>query len=101
MAQRLVRYVKPLKFFELTGYSVKAVERKIEEGVWREGREYRIVPDRRMLIACDCSQPVVSCSVFIPFRSKFSSPPPGRFSFRFADDCSSAAAKSSNGCFGA
>jgi hypothetical protein len=53
MAQRLVRYVKPLKFFELTGYSVKAVERKIEEGVWREGREYRKAPDGKRLLDLD------------------------------------------------
>ena len=31
MVQRLVRYVQPKKFEELTGYTVKAVERKIEE----------------------------------------------------------------------
>jgi hypothetical protein len=50
MAQRLVRYVKPLKFAELTGYSVKAVQRKIETGAWREGHEYRKAPDGKRLI---------------------------------------------------
>lgn len=53
MAQRLVRYVKPLKFAELTGYSVKAVERKIETGVWREGHEYRKAPDGKRLLDLD------------------------------------------------
>jgi hypothetical protein len=44
------RYVLPIKFEELTGYTVKAVERKIESDVWREGREYRKAPDGRILI---------------------------------------------------
>lgn len=45
-----VRYVLPAKFEELTGYTVKAVERKIESGVWREGHEFRRAPDGRILI---------------------------------------------------
>jgi hypothetical protein len=53
MPQRLVRYVKPLKLAELTGYSVKAVERKIETGVWREGHEYRKAPDGKRLLDLD------------------------------------------------
>jgi hypothetical protein len=39
------RYVRVSKFAELTGYSEKAVYRKIEDGVWRLGREYRRAPD--------------------------------------------------------
>ena len=35
---------------ELTGYSVKAIERKIEGGLWVEGREWRKAPDGRRLI---------------------------------------------------
>lgn len=46
----MVRYVRPEKFEELTGYSVKAIERKIESGVWREGHEYRRAPDGNRLI---------------------------------------------------
>ena len=30
----------------VTGYSGKAIEKKIEAGVWREGHEWRKAPDR-------------------------------------------------------
>lgn len=32
----------------ITGYSVKALQRKIEEGLWLDGREYRRAPDGRI-----------------------------------------------------
>jgi hypothetical protein len=41
------------KFCEFTGYSVKAVEKKIETGVWLEGREYHRAPDGRLLMDID------------------------------------------------
>ena len=44
------RYVLLQKFEELTGYTVKAVERKIESGAWIEGHEYRRAPDGRVLV---------------------------------------------------
>lgn len=31
-----------------TGYTVKAMEKKIERGEWAEGREYRKAPDGRI-----------------------------------------------------
>jgi hypothetical protein len=34
----------------LTGYSVKAMERKIERGDWEEGRVWKRAPDGRILI---------------------------------------------------
>lgn len=34
----------------VTGYSIKAIRRKIEEGIWREKREYWRAPDGRILI---------------------------------------------------
>jgi len=34
----------------LTGYSVKAIERKIERGDWQEGKVWRRAPDGRILI---------------------------------------------------
>jgi hypothetical protein len=37
-------------FCQETGYSPKAVARKIEDGVWVEGREYVRAPDGRRLI---------------------------------------------------
>lgn len=33
-----------------TGYSQKAVRKKIETGVWLEGHEYRRAPDNRIVI---------------------------------------------------
>ena len=40
-------------FCQETGYSENAVARKIEEGVWIEGREYVRAPDGRLLIDMD------------------------------------------------
>jgi hypothetical protein len=40
-----------LPLFELiTGYTEKAVRRKIEDGVWVEGRQYVRAPDGAVLI---------------------------------------------------
>lgn len=44
------RYVRIVKFSELTGYSVKAVSRKIEDGIWIEGKEYRRAPDGNICV---------------------------------------------------
>ncbi|WP_226998420.1 excisionase [Tardibacter chloracetimidivorans] len=38
------------KFADLTGYTEKAVYRKIEDGVWLDGREYRRAPDGNICI---------------------------------------------------
>jgi hypothetical protein len=35
-------------FSTLTGYSEKAVRRKIEEGVWLQGKHFRKAPDGRI-----------------------------------------------------
>jgi hypothetical protein len=35
----------------LTGYSQKAIRRKIESGVWLEHQQYRRAPDGRVLIS--------------------------------------------------
>lgn len=40
-----VRYVLIARFCDLTGYTPKAVQRKIEEGVWLEGKVWRKSPD--------------------------------------------------------
>lgn len=47
------RYVRLPLFEQITGYSQKAVRRKIEEGVWLEGKQYRRAPDGRILIDMD------------------------------------------------
>lgn len=36
-----------------TGYSVKAMRRKIEEGIWQEGREWYKAPDGHVLISIE------------------------------------------------
>lgn len=43
-----VRYVLIPLFCSLTGYTDKAVRRKIAEGIWIEGRHYRRAPDGRI-----------------------------------------------------
>lgn len=44
------RYVRIPKFVDETGYTARAVETKIQRGVWMEGREYRRAPDGNILI---------------------------------------------------
>ena len=44
------RYVRLNHFERLTGYTQKAVRRKIESGVWVEGREYRRAPDGHIIV---------------------------------------------------
>lgn len=50
MMPATLRYVLIGRFCELTGYTEKGVRRKIEDGVWREGREFRRSPDGRIHI---------------------------------------------------
>jgi hypothetical protein len=45
-----VRYIRLPLFERLTGYTQKAVRRKIESGAWLEGREYRRAPDGHIII---------------------------------------------------
>lgn len=44
------RFVTVATFVALTGYSDKAVRRKIEEGVWLAGHEFVRSPDGRILM---------------------------------------------------
>jgi hypothetical protein len=44
------RLVTVKRASELTGLSEKAIRRKREEGIWREGRELLIGPDGRIYI---------------------------------------------------
>lgn len=46
-------YVQIPLFCQLTGYTPKAVERKIESGVWVEGREWRKASDGHRLISME------------------------------------------------
>ena len=44
------KWVTPKKFSELTGYTVKALEHKMDDGVWRQGTVWIKAPDNRRLI---------------------------------------------------
>lgn len=44
------RYVKLPLFEHLSGYTEKAVRRKIEDGHWLEGKEYVRAPDGHILV---------------------------------------------------
>jgi hypothetical protein len=44
-------YVTVVLTAAMTGYTEKAIRRKIQERVWLEGREYRKSPDGRILIS--------------------------------------------------
>jgi hypothetical protein len=43
-----VKYALLPLFAAITGYTVKACQRKIETGVWLEGKHYRRSPDGRI-----------------------------------------------------
>ena len=45
-----ITYVRVSRFAELTGYTEKAARRKMEEGVWTEGKHFRRAPDGSVLI---------------------------------------------------
>lgn len=47
------RYVLIPKFCELTGYTAKAVEKKIEKRTWRVGQVLRKAPDGHVTIDLD------------------------------------------------
>lgn len=47
------KYVKLPLFEALTGYTEKAVRRKIEEGVWIEGKQYIKAPDGHILVSME------------------------------------------------
>lgn len=44
------RYVLIPLFSSLTGYTPKAIRRKIEDGVWVEGGQFRRAPDGHILM---------------------------------------------------
>ena len=45
-----IKYITIAKFALASGYTEKAIRRKIEEGVWLENRHYRRAPDGHVLI---------------------------------------------------
>ena len=45
-----MRYVTIKKFSDLSGYTAKAVQRKIQDGKWRQDQMWRRAPDGRILI---------------------------------------------------
>lgn len=53
LIQPIAGYVTQEVASMATGYSVKAIERKREEGVWVEGREWIRAPDGKPLISIE------------------------------------------------
>ena len=45
-----MRYMRVAKFCDETGWTDRAVRRKIQDGVWVEGKQYRRAPDGNVLI---------------------------------------------------
>lgn len=48
----LMKYVTIKKFSELSGYSEKAIQAKVQNGVWPEGAQFRKAPDGRIMVDC-------------------------------------------------
>lgn len=44
------KYVRLPLFESMSGYSEKSVRRKIEDGIWREGCEFKRAPDGHVLV---------------------------------------------------
>lgn len=44
------KYVTIEKFSNLSGYTKRAIEAKINKGVWAQGYQYRRAPDKRILV---------------------------------------------------
>lgn len=45
-----MRYVRINLFATQTGFTEKAIRRKIEDGIWVQNREYRRAPDGSIMI---------------------------------------------------
>jgi hypothetical protein len=45
-----MRYVRLKLFAEQSGYTEKAIRRKIEDGIWIQNREYRKAPDNSIVV---------------------------------------------------
>ena len=65
------RYVLISKFSELTGYSEKAVRRKIEARAWLQNREWRKLPDGHVLV--DLDEPMSTVEVVLSELPELSS----------------------------
>jgi hypothetical protein len=46
----ILRYVLVAKFCAESGYTEKAVRRKIEDGVWVENQQFRRAPDGHIMV---------------------------------------------------
>jgi len=45
-----MKYMRVAKFCDESGWTDRAVRRKIQDGVWVEGKQYRRAPDGNVLI---------------------------------------------------
>jgi hypothetical protein len=48
-----IKYIRLPLFEAVTGYTEKAVRRKIEDGVWLQDKEFKCAPDGHILIALE------------------------------------------------
>ncbi|MBE9538510.1 MAG: excisionase [Proteobacteria bacterium] len=48
-----IHYIKLERFADLTGYTVKALRRKMENGVWIRDQHYRKAPDGNIMVNID------------------------------------------------
>jgi hypothetical protein len=48
-----VNWVTVLRFCDITGYTVDAVDKKRQQGVWLEGNVWKHAPDNRILISIE------------------------------------------------
>jgi len=65
-----VRYVDVAKMAELTGYTKKAIDNKIDSGVWVHGKEWRKAPDGRRLIDVEGYNAWVESMLVSPLKVK-------------------------------
>lgn len=56
VSSQAVGLVTVRKAAELTGLSEKAIRRKREEGIWLEGREIIVGPDKRIYVDIEAFQ---------------------------------------------
>jgi hypothetical protein len=63
MTSYFSRYVTIGKFSEISGYSKRAIESKINKGIWADGIHYRRAPDNRILVDIDTFEKWVMATI--------------------------------------
>lgn len=63
MSSYFSRYVTIGKFSEISGYSKRAIESKINKGIWADGIHYLRAPDNRILVDIESFEKWVESSL--------------------------------------